>query len=65
MKSIDPKRMSTAEVLAELGELLAVGYRRRITSSMCRSEEDANSQKHLEASGDVEAKWSQPKETSK
>ncbi len=34
MRSIDPERMSREDILAELGELLAVGVQRRITSIM-------------------------------
>ena len=31
MRTIDPTRMSNEDIVAELGELLAVGYQRRIT----------------------------------
>ena len=53
MKSTDPGRMSTEVILAEL---LAVGYQRHISSSMCRPEEGANPPNPLEASADSEAK---------
>ncbi len=56
MKSTDPARMSTEDILAELGELLAVGFQRHITSSMCPSEERANPSNPLEQSPDLEAK---------
>ncbi len=64
MRSTDPKRMSTAEVLAELGELLAAGFQRRITSSMCPSEGGADSQNHLDESVHSEAPCGGPRETS-
>ena len=34
MKSTDPGRMSNEDILAELGELLAVGFQRHISSSI-------------------------------
>ncbi len=56
MKSTDPTRMSTEAILAELGELLAAGFQRRITSSIGPSAEGSNPPNPLEASGDSEAK---------
>ncbi len=56
MRSTDPERMSNEAILAELGELLAAGFQRHITTSIGRSEEGANPPNPLEASADVEAK---------
>ncbi len=64
MRSIDPGRMSTEDIMAELGELLAVGFQRRISRSMCPSEGGADSQNHLDESVDSVAQCGGPRETS-
>ncbi len=64
MKSTDPGRMSTEQILAELGELLAVGFQRHISSSMCPSAEGADPQKPLDVPSASEASCGGPKETS-
>ena len=64
MKSIDPVRMSTEDILAELGELLAEGYQRHISSSMCPSSGGSKPQKLLAESADSEAQCGGPTETS-
>ncbi len=64
MKSIDPSRMSTEAIMAELGELLAAGFERHIASSMCPSEGGADSQNHLDESVDSVAQCGGPRETS-
>ena len=65
MRSIDPGRMSNEDILAELGELLAVGVQRRITSSMRPSAERANPPNPLDVQFASEAPCGGPKETSK
>ena len=63
MRSTDPTHMTNDAILAELGELLAVGFGRRITSSMCPLEEGANPSNALEVSPESEAKCAnKPKE---
>ncbi len=56
MRSTDPGRMSNEDILAELGELLAVGFQRHISCSMCPSAEGSNPPNPLEASAHSEAK---------
>ena len=34
MRSVDPSRMSREDIMAELGQLLAAGFERHITSSI-------------------------------
>ena len=65
MRTTDPTRMSTEEILAELGELLAAGFRRRIASSMCPSADAANAEKPLDVPFASEAPCGVPKENSK
>ena len=66
MRSTDPGRMSREDILAELGELLAAGFQRHISSSMCPSAKGSNPPNPLEALADVEAKCAKKsKEASK
>ena len=64
MRSIDPARMSTEDIIAELAGLLAAGYERHISSSMCPADGGADSQNHLDESADSEAPCGGPRETS-
>ena len=65
MRSTDPARMSNEDILAELGELLAAGFQRHITSSIGPSEEGSNPPNPLEASPDSVAQCGKSKEASK
>ena len=65
MRSTDPERMSREDILAELGELLAVGVQRHISSSMGPSAGGSDPQKPLDECPDPEAQCGGPKETSK
>ena len=65
MSAKDPARMSNEDILAELAELLATGFGRRITSSMCPSAEGSNAPNPLEASADPEPKCAKSKEVQK
>ena len=60
MRTIDPGRMSQDDILAELGELLAAGVQRHITSSMCHADEGANPPNPLAVSSAVEAPCGDP-----
>ena len=64
MRSIDPSRMSPAEIRAELAGLLAAGFQRHIASSMRRSEEGSNQSNPLAESSASEASCGRPTETS-
>ena len=64
MRSTDPGRMSREDILAELGELLAAGFQRHISSNMCPSERGATEQNPLDPTRDAEAPCGGPKETS-
>ena len=55
MRSTDPARMPNEAVLAELGELLATGYERRITSSMRPPAGGSNPQKAIDVLATSEA----------
>lgn len=65
MRSTDPSRMSCKAILAELGEILAAGLRRHISSSIGHSASDADAQKPLAEAADPEAQCGGSKETSK
>ena len=64
MRSTDPARMSREDILAELGELLAVGVQRHIASSIGRPAEDEDLQERLDVQAEPEAPCGVPKETS-
>ena len=66
MRAKDPARMTREAIRAELGELLAVGFQRHISCSMCPSAKGSNPPNPLEASADAEAKCAKKsKEASK
>ncbi len=65
MRSTDPERMSREDILAELGELLAVGVQRHISSSIGPAVEGVDPEKALDVPFASEAKCGGPKETSK
>ena len=64
MRSIDPERMSTEDILAELGELLAVGVQRHISSSIGPAVVGLDPQKPLDVPSASEVPCGGPKETS-
>ena len=64
MRSTDPGRMATEEILGELGELLAVAFQRHISCSIGRSDEDSNPSNPLDVSSAVEAPCGEPEGTS-
>lgn len=55
MKSTDPGRMSRAERLAEIGEILAAGYQRFTANAIKGSSSPRNSGDQLDVLGLVEA----------
>ena len=65
MRSTDPNRMSREDILAELGELLAVGYQRHISSSMRHPVGDKEAQKELDVFASSEAQCGKSKRKSK
>ena len=65
MRSTDPERMSREDILAELGQLLAVGVQRHISSSIGPAAKDSDPQKPLDVPFASEAPCGGPKETSK
>ena len=64
MRSTDPERMSREDILAELGELLAVGVQRHISSSIGPAVEAVDPQKPLDVPSASEAQCGGPTETS-
>ena len=64
MRPTDPERMSREATMAELGELLAAGFKRHIASSIGPSAEGSDPQKPLDASPEVEAPCVSPMEVS-
>ena len=65
MRSTDPERMALEDILAELGELLAVGVQRHISSSIGPAVAGADPEKPLDVPSASEAHCGGPKETSK
>ncbi len=63
MRTTDPARMSSEEILAELGEILAVGAQRHISSSMRHAEANEDAKKELDDDFASEAPCGEPKET--
>ena len=55
MRANDPSRMSRDDIMAELGELLATGYRRHISTSKRRPADVLNGEKPLDDRADAEA----------
>ena len=62
MRSTDPARMSREAIIAELGEILAAGVKRRIASSIGRSGESSNPPNALDETADSMAPCGEPKE---
>ncbi len=61
MRSKDPARMSTEEVLAELAELLATGYQRHATKKDKPPTHAANRREDLDAPVGTEAQCGFPR----
>ena len=62
---MNPARMAPEDILAELGELLAVGVQRHISTSIGPAAKDSDPQKPLDVPFASEAPCGGPKETSK
>lgn len=65
MKLADPSRMSAAERVAELGELLAAGIQRFLAAERKAEEHREKVQVHLDALGVVEAQCGRSTEPSR
>lgn len=61
MKSTDPACMTQEQILAELGEFLAAGFQRHISSSIGRPASDSDPQKPLAPLANVEAQCGPPR----